>query len=52
MHAKEIAEANGWNVLMSKSAKITNILGGYGYRTVLSTMEKCDLSACKGKIIN
>ena len=52
MHAKEIAEANGWNVLMSNSAKITNILGGYGYRTVLSTMEKCVLSACKGKIVN
>lgn len=51
MHAREIGEANGWRRLMSNSAKITNILGGYGYETILNTMEKCVESACKGKIV-
>ena len=49
--AREIGEANGWRRLMSNSAKITNILGGYGYETILNTMEKCVESACKGKIV-
>ena len=52
MHAREIGEANGWKRLMSNSAKIVNILGGYGYETILSSMEKCIDSACKGKIIH
>ena len=51
MHAREIGEANGWKRLMSNSAKISNILGGYGYETILSTMEKCVDSACQGKIV-
>ena len=51
MHAREIGEANGWRRLMSNSAKIANILGGYGYETILNTMEKCVESACKGKIV-
>ena len=52
MHAREIGEANGWKRLMSNSAKISNILGGYGYETILSTMEKCVDSACQGRIVN
>ena len=52
MHAREIGEANGWKRLMSNSAKIANILGGYGYETILSSMEKCIDAACKGKIIH
>jgi len=52
MHAREIGEANGWKRLMSNSAKIVNILGGYGYETILSSMEKCIASACEGKIIH
>ena len=51
MHAREIGEANGWKRLMSNSAKISNILAGYGYETVLSTMEKCVESACQGTIV-
>ena len=51
MHAREIGEANGWKRLMSNSAKISNILGGYGYETILSTMEKCVDSACQGRIV-
>ena len=51
MHAREIAEANGWKKLMSNSAKIANILGGYGYETILNSMEKCVESACSGKVV-
>ena len=51
MHAREIGEANGWKRLMSNSAKIINILGGYGYETILNSMEKCVISACQGKIV-
>ena len=31
-YAREMAEANGWTRLMTNSAKLVNILGGYGYR--------------------
>ena len=31
-YAREIAEANGWKRLATNSAKLVNILGGYGYR--------------------
>ena len=51
MHAREIGEANGWKRLMSNSAKIINILGGYGYETILNSMEKCVISARQGKIV-
>ena len=51
MHAREIGEANGWKRLMSNSAKIINILGGYGYETILNSMEKCVISAHQGKIV-
>ena len=51
MHAREIGEANGWTRLMSNSAKIVNILGGYGYEPVLAPMARCVESACAGKIV-
>ena len=31
-YAREMAEANGWQALATNSAKLVNILGGYGYR--------------------
>ena len=31
-YAGEMAEANGWRRLMTNSAKLVNIIGGYGYR--------------------
>ena len=31
-YAREMAEANGWRRLATNSAKLTNIIGGYGYR--------------------
>ncbi len=49
--AKEIGEANGWKRLLSNSAKIVNILGGYGYEPALATMERCIASAVAGEIV-
>ncbi|HVF63357.1 MAG TPA: aconitase X catalytic domain-containing protein [Casimicrobiaceae bacterium] len=40
-YAREIAEANGWKRLATNSAKMVNILGGYGYVPMLASMEAC-----------
>lgn len=40
-YARETAEANGWKRLMSNSAKLVNIIGGYGYEPMLASMERC-----------
>jgi predicted aconitase len=50
-YAREMAEANGWKRLMSNSAKIVNILGGYGYKPTLGSMEDCVRSAVAGRIV-
>ncbi len=47
-YAREIAEANGWKRLATNSAKLVNILGGYGYRPALLSMEECVAAACAG----
>ncbi|MGA2893943.1 MAG: aconitase X catalytic domain-containing protein [Xanthobacteraceae bacterium] len=47
-YAREMAEANGWRGLATNSAKLANILGGYGYRPVLLSMEQCVAAACAG----
>jgi predicted aconitase len=47
-YAREMAEANGWKALATNSAKLTNILGGYGYRPTLMSMEACVDIACTG----
>jgi predicted aconitase len=50
-YAREMAEANGWRCLATNSAKLANIIGGYGYRPVLLSMEQCVAAACAaGKI--
>jgi len=50
-YAREMGEANGWKRLMSNSAKLVNIIGGYGYQPTLSSMEDCVASAIAGEII-
>ena len=50
-YAREIGEANGWRRLMSNSAKIVNILGGYGYMPLLAGMEDCIASAVAGRVV-
>ena len=49
-YAREMAEANGWRRLATNSAKLVNILGGYGYRPVLLSMEHCIDAACDEQI--
>jgi predicted aconitase len=50
-YAREMAEANGWQRLATNSAKLTNIIGGYGYVPTLMSMEACIAAACAdGKI--
>ena len=51
MYAREIGQANGWTRLMSNSAKLVNILGGYGYEPILASMEACVASAVAGRIV-
>ncbi len=51
MHAREIGEANGWRTLMTNSAKLVNIIGGYGYQPVLRPMERCVEAAVAGKVL-
>jgi predicted aconitase len=47
-YAREMAEANGWQRLATNSAKLVNILGGYGYKPVLLPMAACVEIACAG----
>jgi predicted aconitase len=49
-YAREIAEANGWKRLATNSAKLVNILGGYGYVPMLASMERCVEAAETGKL--
>jgi predicted aconitase len=49
-YAREIAEAKGWKLLATNSAKIVNILGGYGYQPMLASMEACVEAAETGKL--
>jgi hypothetical protein len=49
-YAREIAEANGWKRLATNSAKLVNILGGYGYTPMLASMDRCVEAAEKGRL--
>jgi len=49
-YAREMAEANGWQRLVTNSAKLVNIIGGYGYRPTLAGTEQCVDAAIAGRI--
>jgi predicted aconitase len=49
-YAREIAEARGWKRLATNSAKMVNILGGYGYLPQLASMEQCVEAAQTGRL--
>jgi len=49
-YAREIAEAKGWKRLATNSAKLVNILGGYGYVPMLASMEQCVEAARTGRL--
>src|SRR5262249_50080282 len=48
IYAGEMAEANGWRRLATNSAKLVNIIGGYGYQPALMSMQACIDAACSG----
>ena len=50
-YAGELAEANGWQRLATNSAKLVNIIGGYGYRPTLLSLERCVDSAVTGRVV-
>jgi predicted aconitase len=50
-YAREMAEANGWQRLLTNSAKLVNILAGYGYKPTLASMARCIDSAVAGKVL-
>ena len=50
MYAREIGEANGWRRLATNSAKLANIISGYGYDPVLLPMERCVAGALTGRL--
>ena len=50
-YARELAEANGWRNLLTNSAKLVNIIGGYGYKPTLASMERCVDSAVAGRFV-
>ena len=49
MHAREMGEANGWVKLLTNSAKLANIISGYGYQPAIATMEECVDAAVRGR---
>jgi predicted aconitase len=50
-YAREMAVANGWTRLMTNSAKLVNIISGYGYRPTLASLERCVDSAVAGRVL-
>ena len=50
-YAREMAEKNGWVRLMTNSAKLVNIIGGYGYRPTLASLAHCIDSAIAGRVL-
>lgn len=50
MYARETGEANGWKRLLTNSAKLVNIIGGYGYEPALAPMEACVDAAVAGRM--
>ncbi|HMN82721.1 MAG TPA: aconitase X catalytic domain-containing protein [Burkholderiaceae bacterium] len=49
-YAREMSEAHGWKRLATNSAKLVNILGGYGYVPMLASMEACVQAAETGEL--
>ncbi|MBY6059406.1 aconitase X [Leisingera daeponensis] len=50
MYAREIGKANGWKRIATNSAKLSNIISGYGYDPVLIPLERCIETAVKGEL--
>ena len=50
MYAREVGAANGWRRLVTNSAKLANIIGGYGYEPALASMARCVEAAVRGRL--
>jgi predicted aconitase len=50
-YTRERAEANGWTCLMTNSAKLVNIIAGYGNRPSLASLERSVASAVAGHVL-
>lgn len=50
MYAREMGEANNWKRLMTNSAKLCNIITGYGYDPVIAPMDRCIDAAVNGRM--
>lgn len=50
MYAREMGAAHRWKRLVTNSAKLANILGGYGYQPVLAPMARCVDAAVSGRL--
>jgi len=49
-YAREMQQAKGWKRLATNSAKLVNILGGYGYVPMLASMRACVDAAETGEL--
>ena len=49
MRAREMGEANGWRRLLTNSAKLVNIIQGYGYEPAIASMDACVEAAVRGR---
>ncbi|MBA2446513.1 MAG: DUF521 domain-containing protein [Chloroflexi bacterium] len=50
MTARELAEKHGWRTILTDSAKLANIIPGYGYNAVFRPTELCVEAAVSGRI--
>jgi predicted aconitase len=50
MTARELAEKHGWRMIVTDSAKLANIIPGYGYNPVFRPTEVCIEAAVRGEL--
>lgn len=50
MYAREMGELMGWRRLVTNSAKLTNIIQGYGFEPVLQPTARCIEAAVEGRL--
>ena len=50
MTARELAEKHGWRTIVTDSAKLANIIPGYGYNAVFRPTDVCVEAAVRGEL--
>jgi predicted aconitase len=50
MTARELAEKHGWRTILTDSAKLANIIPGYGYNPVFRPTDACVEAAVRGEL--